>query len=621
MTTPPATNFIDTFKQRFPEYASLTPETIATNLTKSLSGKSSSAFLNTFKQRFPEYSKLPNSKIISNLQTSIQNTKNTGGLASGDQAADLGLSIDDPKNYVGGKTTKSIVDFFTGATKKFAEIIGTSIAAPENVQKYSDALSQHNEVTQNLTKAIAQKKKLGQDTSTLQTALKQQMSDTPQISDFVDQTTLKRIQQTGVQNLEETLGLGAGTLLNMLAAPGGEAAVEGAVDTTKTLSSKILQGAKIGAGYGAASGASEAASEVDAPGEIAGKTVEGATEGAVVGAASEGTAGAINNMVKGRPILGSLAQVPDKTIPALNNVEDAEAIIREAQDMTKKNIANPDLPSASEVQGSQLHTSILNKSRDLLKQQGEKMGEILSNPIVGEAKADISNVVSDFEKVTKRGVQGLSRSQANDYTAFQNDLQDLKTLQSNGKLTVKQADDFLREWQPKVNIYKDTPLAKPINSTVNAINTLIKDTADKAETNAGIEGHPYRESNDEYHKLITNINDAESEVGTKNPGTGNFENSDKVYRQNATRDSSKAFKYLSGKTNIPLGQPAVLTKTIEDIYAKETPDNIIRDLHPSFSLPMTAIRSLRSFILKNEQDPDAIVEKMIQIVKDNNSKK
>lgn len=637
---PAAPSFIDTFKQRFPEYATLTPETIATNITKSLSGKGSSAFLNTFKQRFPEYSKLSNTKIISNLQSSIQGAKNKGDLASGDQAADLGLSIDDPKNYIGGKTTKSISDFFTGATKKFAEMIGTSIAAPENVQKYSDALQIHNEVTQNLTKAIGQKKKLGQDTSTLEKALKQQVGDTPQISDFVDQTTLKRIQQTGAQNLEEALGLGTGTLLNILAAPGAGAATDAVADTATSIGSKVATGAKIGAGFGAAGGAADAASKTEDAGGVVKETAEGGAEGAVIGGGTELAGGAVVNKLNDRPAFGSLAKAPAKLQGeegALLNVNDAKQTITDAQSQIKSAIKNPDIAAPAKTLGSTLLSKILTKAGVQLDEIGTKMGTAIKQ--FATTPVDLTKNTSDFEGELKNRVPVTTGP---DRTMLQNFRSDLAKITGGGDTiptsdgkglrvggngnpgTLEDVDNFLRKWQ-KVDVSKamqNNSVGALIDSTIHDINETVKNVADKAETDAGVEGHPYRESNDEYSRLIENVSDAKKEAGTQRKYTGIYDNANAIIKGASNPSTaSEAWRNLANQTGEPLAQPASLIHAVEQIYNGEKPDDILKTLQVGFSLKMTAVRTLKNVLLKSEGDPDAIVQKMIQYIEDNSASK
>lgn len=540
---------------------------------------------------------------------------------------------------------KSVFDFFTNATQNLGENAGQSIAAPENVQNYSDSLQSWSNTTNSLQQHIQQMKKSGKDTSKLEQALKLQNESKPELGDFVGADTAQRMRDGFVKNLEEVAGQGVGTVLESLSGGIFQSGVDTATEKGISLGSKVLKGAGLGATYGAISGASNAMSNKEGAGGVALGTAEGAVIGAGVGAATEGVVGAISNKLKGEPAFGNWAKVPkslDGEGGAILNVPDAKETILEAQKLTKDNIKNTDLPTASEIQGDKKHTEILTKANQLLDAQGTKMSESLKNPAVGGANTDVTDIISNLNKDLKERPPVATSPDKTTFSQFMSDLNKLtgktgETVSAGGRIgdinlppsgktsTLQEVDNFLRKWQ-KVdfsNKMQNNSVGALLDSTVHDINEFAKTTADNAETEAGVEGHPYRESNDEYRKLVTNINASTKEVagnadsvGTdgKNTISGRYENSDKVYQQNATQNSSKSWKALAQKTGIPLGQPAALTKIVEDIYNKESADDIVEQLSLSFNLRNSIPRTMKNFIVKNEGNPDAIIEKMLQLL-------
>lgn len=576
----------------------------------------------------------------------------SGGVAPAPKKteSDYSQAFDAAGNAI-GNTEKGIFNFFTNGIQALTKNVALSATSPEHVQAYSDAVTQHNDITTNVLKAIQQKKSLGQNTSKLQDVLNEQMSSTPQLQDFLDPDTLKRVQDTIAGNIEELAGQFAEAGLNIaalnpaggLVAKGADVASEGG----KSLGGKIIKGAVAGAGFGAASGAASGVSKEEGASDIASSAGEGAAEGAAIGAGGELVGGVASNILKDRLAFGTFAKVPKSAEGALQSVEDAKQTVLDAQKITKANLDNPDLPTASEVQGDQKHTQILTQANKLLTDEGNKMGDILKNPVVGGAPTDISEVTSNFDSELAKRVSVSTNNDKIILRDFQNDLSKITggpvstdyggrvgNIQTNGSgqaSTLNEVDQFLRKWQ-KVDAsskMQNNEVGALIDSTVHNINEKAKSTADSAETAAGIKGHPYRSSNDEYKKLVTNINAAQSEVTGnpkgktsegKNTITDRYENSDSVYRKNGTKDSSKSWKALAQKTGIPLGQPAILTKVVEDIYHGTLNNDFIDNMNIGFSIPRTAARVILSALKKSSKDPDAVVQKMLQFIEDSKSK-
>ncbi len=167
-------------------------------------------------------------------------------------------------------------NLLTGSTQKFGKTLGESIAAPGNADLYAEALGQHTKIQNDLLKAISAKKKLGQDTSRLESALQNHVESTPKLEDFTGNVINKTPGQV--------IGEGIGTGLEALSGGALSSGLETAASKTLPVLQKVKQGAKIGAIYGAIGGGSGAMQE----GGGFGDTVVGAGTGALTGAALGG---------------------------------------------------------------------------------------------------------------------------------------------------------------------------------------------------------------------------------------------------------------------------------------------------------------------------------------------
>jgi len=95
-------------------------------------------------------------------------------------------------------------EVLTGATQRFGKTIGESIAAPENAEQFSQSLVSTTEIQNKVKKAIAEKKKRGEDTSRLEAALALSLKDTPKVEDFTGDV----INKTAGQVVGEGIGTG-----------------------------------------------------------------------------------------------------------------------------------------------------------------------------------------------------------------------------------------------------------------------------------------------------------------------------------------------------------------------------------------------------------------------------
>ena len=653
-TLKPDPNFLSTYKQVFPEYASVDNATLGGQISNAVT-KGNPQFFSSLKQRLPSLSKFSNDDISTNIESSLQATANVGGLSSGNQEKDLGITDLADTSGFSNTAVGKIVGSFVDGIKQLGTYSGSTLAIPKNTNLYKNAVNQYTQTGQNLTAQIAKDKSAGKDTTRLEKALATLKSNAPQLSDFFDQTTLRRMNQSTGKNFEEMLGtaINAGLDASFFTSGIGDAA-DAATKEGVSLGSKILKGAKIGATYGATGGLGGSLAQGANAGDVANSTAEGGLIGGAFGAGGELVAGGISNKIQGEPLFGNLAKVPEKLQGdegVLSNVPKAKEQILEAQDLTKKNIKDSSLPTASDVQGNRIHQEALTTAKTQLDAIGTKMQKSLENPAVGGAQVTLDPIVSDFESNLKKRPPVASYGDnklLNDFTDDLNRIgasidegsntyqgRKIQTDASTGdrfiysldgeaipvpkgstSSTIKEVDDFLRKWQSTdaSKQMQNNSVGALIDSTVHNINEATKKAADTAETAAGIDGHPYRESNDEYRNLIQDYNDAKDSLGTKRPSTGKYDNSATVFGKNGTKDNPSVWKNIENATGVKIGQPAALTKFIEDIYNSDKPYDVIKNARLSYNPIMVAGRNLLTIIGKGQTDPDAIVQKLLQYI-------
>lgn len=168
-------------------------------------------------------------------------------------------------------------EILTGNTQRFGQTIGEALAAPGNADLYAENLQQHTKIQNDLLKAIQAKKKMGQDTSRLETALQHHVESTPKLEDFTGDVINK--------SAEQVIGEGIGTGLEALS--GGVLGEGAGAVASKTLSTgeKIKDLAKVGATYGAIGGTSSAMQDNSSLGGVLGNA---ALSGAIGGATGAG---------------------------------------------------------------------------------------------------------------------------------------------------------------------------------------------------------------------------------------------------------------------------------------------------------------------------------------------
>lgn len=330
-------------------------------------------------------------------------------------------------------------------------------------------------------------------------------------------------------------------------------------------------------------------------------------------------------------VLRKVVPLPPDISDIVKNPEDAKAAadkVRELQQQGQAVQKNPRALSPKQSEANSLFGDSKGGVFDAIdtgaKNAGTKMGAALDNPAVGSAKVDISSVFKDVQASIKKGVTGLTSSQRNDLGQFGQDIQGLQSASQAGKLTLKDVDSFLRDWQPNTSKYQGTSLGRVINEAVHNINQLALSTADSAEEAAGVEGHPYRESNDEYRQYITAKGALSDARGSINPTTGRYATAHQILQQVTNPDSAMKETFdqidqLVGdqtKTGgLSMSDRAGLATFIQDIYTGVSPKTAISNL-PSmgFGAGSALYRVLRNITVKATTNPDVVVSKILDVL-------
>lgn len=568
------------------------------------------------------------------------------GLDKETAIAKLGLS-----NNPVVKGIKSVTDIFVKGLIDYTTEVTNNFASPEHLQQYSDAVKQHTDITTNLIKIIDQKKKMGQDTSKLEAALQEQNTSKPQLSDFLDPETVQRIQESLGSSVQEAIGnsVSAGVDLSMILPMGLlEKGATAAEEKGVSLGSKIWKGVKAGGQFGLLAGFGSGMANKESPIDVAKSTALSGVGGAAIGAAAEGVGGAILNKLQGEPASGNITKVPEKLTGekgALLNVPEARSIITDTHQQIKDAVVNPGLPSPNKVGGSQDIDKILSIADTQRKAIGEQMGKILDTPGVGDQVLDTSarqKEFTDFIKKTKLNTKfsGDKFGDGKIYNNFVNDISnlnekvggskgssnfDIKNYQAptlQGK-TLKAIDEgFLRIWQPQLEDIQDPTLHKAISNFVEGVNEDAKNLADTAEEKVGIKGKQYRTSNEEYKQILQNINGVKKEAGVKNIKSGIYKNADKVVKDSSNPNTiSEEVRNLSNQTGVNLPQNSMLRDLVTKINNKEDISNELQSARIGMSPWTTILRNIQSFALKNRNNPDLIVEKMLKLIDESNKGK
>lgn len=189
---------------------------------------------------------------------------------------------------------KPIVGGMVGGILKpvvaFGQSIGAGSQATRNADLFAQTSTQHDEIANNLSKAIATNKAEGKDTSRLETALQNHTINKPTLEDFTGDV----INKTD----EQVIGEGVGTLLAATSGGGlsaGKSAVGNVLAKQATLGQTIGTGAKIGGIYGATGAVGSAMEQNKSLGDVAKEGAVGGATGAMYGA---GTAGLIHGATK-----------------------------------------------------------------------------------------------------------------------------------------------------------------------------------------------------------------------------------------------------------------------------------------------------------------------------------
>ncbi len=331
----------------------------------------------------------------------------------------------------------------------------------------------------------------------------------------------------------------------------------------------------------------------------------------------------------GKAFRGAFTPLPPAIKNTVATAPDAEAatnFIKEAQNVSKEAQKGTGAITHPQMVGEQLFgdqgraTTTLTEAK---KAAGEKMGTALKTPGVGDAPVDVTKAITTHQPLFEKAIKVGNLSGADSRTAanFKNALYEIQKPQP---LTT--VDNFLREWQGVTT--QDPTLNKAITNTVHDINETAKSTADAAEETAGITGHPYRESNDEYRNVITPLNAIKDiqKGGYKSALTGaNSANSALMDQLTSQGGQAKGLmddvRALVGKKGnvggLTMNDQAQISQLIHDLYTGVDPKTAFSKMSVSISPVMSGIRTAIRTLGANATSPDAIVQKMLDVLAKN----
>lgn len=342
-----------------------------------------------------EVGKEPNISLVT--KNVSQGTKNVSELAQ-----KFGGQENNSVNTEGKGILRSVGDFFTGSTQAFGKNLGESIAAPQNTDKYNQAVESYSNITGSLLKAIKSKKAQGGDVTHLQNALQMHLQDAPKLEDFVGQDTFRRMNESFGQNLEEVAGQGLGTVLE--ATSGGllETGAKGLASKELSLGQKVLQGSKIGATYGGIGGVSNAMQNEGSLGQVAGQALTGGALGAGLGVGAElvgSGIGKLSNSIDKSYLYNKIAPATE------SRIEKQAGFVKNAQENLAK------------VYKDTLPLTPLQQSREanLLAKKGDNVYTTLAkyNINVSDPKS-----VSHLQQISDLFENATQHAQINEHTYF-----------------------------------------------------------------------------------------------------------------------------------------------------------------------------------------------------------
>lgn len=453
--------------------------------------------------------------------TSVAQSAAASGLENIANADKVGLA--DQDNAVRGGFLGNLL---TGNTQKFGHTIGQSIAAPENADKYSEALGIHTDIENKLRTQIQMRKTQGQDTSSLESELARSQANTPQIEDFTGQV----INKTGRQ----IAGEGLGTAIEALSFGelGGATKGLGAAEEAGTLAGKLVEKKvpqslkttilkELPKGY-----VSDVASNLQDPNKnaltpgfgtgaaIAGPLVFAGGKALVAGTKAASPAiGAFGGGLKN--VLGAPFRYLGEKVEnanAISKLPDVEkALAKSGLDERTRNFLTTATPSTKEGFGNMVDilekssTDLRSKTQakdvvgreflkpvDYLAQDAKKAGQEIQNEVMKPGKVGIGDVVQRFkDSLESKGVLArkdgtlvsTGRVPRSDLKYYESVLDEIKDV-TGGKKDISRAQAHalrqrLYDTLDAATKSGGTPGTKPFSSLVdNDVNALRGDIAE-----------------------------------------------------------------------------------------------------------------------------------------------
>ena len=391
----------------------------------------------------PEYGVKFRNALLGGQQTTQQQPTDTTDTATPDGQ---------PQKSFGQKTL-DLLGTITGQ-KGLGEDIGQGLAVPYAKQQYAEVLDSWNDISTKLKQKIDALKANGEDSSHLESVLKEHLKSVPDIQKFLPDVSRKTAEQIMGDIGQSALGFS-------MVAGAPELLGKGAVG----LGGKVLQGAVTSAGYGAVGGALSGMQDNQDIGDVA----ESAAKGTLIAAATGGiVSGAIHGSVAGYQGLKGLLTGYEKTAEEIlaTAPQDVGKLSQREQSFYYKAQSQGLTQQATEAASKATAASdaSLKETTDAINQFKQNIGTMSRDQAINlkePAQQVVKQAGQEYLKLTGEAVEG---STALDDTISHEDLSskiDEKFGENNPELANSLKNDLqLKETPPEIDKETGMPVIR-----------------------------------------------------------------------------------------------------------------------------------------------------------------
>lgn len=356
------------------------------------------------------------------------------------------------------------------SSSKLGQSAGQVFGAEKGIKEFNTASKEYEDVASNLTKAIGNAKKLGQDTTRLETALAQHQQEAPNLDNFIGNKAKTLMEATPGKATEMIAGEALGTVLE--ATSGGILSGGAKAVTAGGVKALAKEGAIVGGAYGSLGGAATGMQEGKNVGGVLKDAAIGGATGAVLGGATGGLIGAVPSVITGIQKIPGLSKTfagvaKENIVPKAESIMNRVARVkpneaRAFEDMSGKtigkylvetgNFGTPDNIVAKEAQKFAKSVADVDKAFDSLPgtYKPQEVIDVLESSVERLGKVKSKEVKRATELLNKAKAEGLNMAEINEAK---------RLFERNVKLAYNKAinpdqvalatnmDNALREWQ------------------------------------------------------------------------------------------------------------------------------------------------------------------------------